>query len=122
VEDTRLIVWQRDWRAFDAPEKEADFLRELCSETGEANPRHPLHGKECRIVGWRMPPFQSLPETASRLPGWKDFILHLPAENRFAFVHLTWNKETDPRYPTCQFFGSTDAVNTFIRRKWGQEK
>jgi hypothetical protein len=56
-----MIVWQRDWRAFDAPEKEEDFLRELRKETGASNPAHPLHGKECRILGWRE-------------RGWKNFI------------------------------------------------
>jgi hypothetical protein len=117
-----MIAWQGDLRTFDAPEREEDFRRELRSETGDSNPQHPLHGKEYRIVGWRMSPIQSLPESASRLPGWKDFILHLSSGNRFAFVHLTWNKETNPHYPTCKFFGNLDAVNTFLRQQWGQEK
>src|SRR5690349_4962132 len=39
---TGEIVWPTGWRAFDAPEREAEFLRELERETGAANPEHPL--------------------------------------------------------------------------------
>jgi hypothetical protein len=95
-----MIVWRPDWQSFDAPDKEEDFLRELRLETGDSNPRHPLHGKDCRILGWR---------------GHKDFILHLPVENRYAFVHLTWNKETDPHWPSCQPFDNIDLLNRFLR-------
>ena len=97
-----MIIWQRNWRAFDAPEKEEDFLRELRKETGPANPAHPLHDKECHIIGW-----------AGR--GWGDFLLQIPADNRYAYIHLTWHEETDPRWPHCQFFDTVDAVNTFLR-------
>jgi hypothetical protein len=97
-----MIVWQQDWRAFDIPEKEAEFLRELREETGAANPEHPLHGKECRILGWRE-------------RGWKDFILHLPADDHYAYVHLTWHEETDPQRPYCEMFENVDAVNEFLR-------
>lgn len=96
-----MIIWTEDWRVFDASEKEDEFLQELRSETGESNPKHPLHNKECRILGWRE-------------RGWKHFILHLPAENRYAFIHLTWSRETDPRWPSCWLFDTVDAVNEFL--------
>jgi hypothetical protein len=113
----RMIVWQGNWRAFDAPARKGAFLRELAAETGESNPRHPLHGKNCCIVGWCVSPFQRLPESGSYLPGWKDFILHLPEEDRYAYVHLTWSKETDPQHPRCRLFGSIGAVNEFLGQR-----
>ena len=103
-----MIVWQRDWRAFDASAQEAEFLRELRAETGDANPKHPLHGKELRILGWRE-------------RGWKHFILHLTTEDHYAFIHLTWNKETDPHWPHCELFDDLEAVNKFLKQ-WGRSE
>ncbi|HEX8916537.1 MAG TPA: hypothetical protein VF796_29570 [Humisphaera sp.] len=94
------VRWKNGWRAFDAPEKEEDFLRELQSETGEENRRHPLHGKRCSIIGWD--------------GGRKDFILHLPSEGCYAYVHLTYSPETDPRFPWCRLFVDARALNAFL--------
>ena len=105
LSDSKMIVWQRDWRAFDAPEGEDYFLRELQLETGDMNRAHKLHAKKCRILGWRE-------------RGWKHFILHIPADDRYAFIHLTWSKETDPRWPNCELLDDVDAVNQFLR-EWG---
>src|SRR4051794_10460366 len=101
-----MITWHGDWRAFDAPEGEEYFLRELRTETGDDNPEHPLHGKAFRILGWRE-------------RGHKHLLLHVSPDDRYAFVHLTWNRETRPQWPSCQWFRDEAAVNAFVWR-WGR--
>jgi hypothetical protein len=103
---TLTIRWQSRWRAFDAVGREDEFVRKLASETGEMNPQHPLHGKACRIIGWLAPPG-------------KDFILSLVDESAYAYVHLTFSKETDPRWPRSKLFRNVDEVNRFLR-DWGE--
>jgi hypothetical protein len=94
-----MIRWQQGWHEFDIPDKEGYFLREFQWEIQE-NPNHPLHAKEARIVGWRR--------------GYDDFILYLPGEKRYAYVHLTWNRETHPTFPYCQALDDIDAINRFL--------
>lgn len=98
-----MLLWRGDWCSFDAPENAAKFEHELREELRD-NPQHQLHGKDFRIVGWRR-------------RGWKDFIVFLPREHKHAYVHLTWNRETDPRWPDSKVFENIEAVNTFID-KW----
>jgi len=62
-----------------------------------------LYGKDLLIFGW--------------IPGHDDFILFLPAEARYAYVHLTWNKETDPKFPYCELFDGIEDVNDFFAQK-----
>lgn len=65
-----------------------------------ANTKHPLYGKELCVVGWRR--------------RYDDFILHLPGEARYAYVHLTWNRETHPAFPHCESLSGVEAVNHFL--------
>jgi hypothetical protein len=94
-----MVRWQQGWQEFDLPDKEGYFLRELHWEIRE-NPNHPLHGKEARIVGWR--------------GGYDDFLLYLPGEARYAYVHLIWHRETHPTFPYYQALDDIDAVNHFL--------
>src|SRR5262245_42417949 len=104
-----MIRWQQGWYEFDLPDKEGYFLRELQWEIQE-NPNHPLHGKEARMIGWRR--------------GYDDFILYLPEEARYVYVHLTWNRETHPTFPYCRALDDIGAVNHFLEHgedEGGQE-
>src|SRR4051794_16915931 len=94
-----MIRWQQGWHEFDLPDKEGYFLRELQWEIQE-NPDHPLQGKVARIVGWRR--------------GDEEFILYLPVESRYAYVHLTWNRETHTTFPYCLPLQDIEAVNRFL--------
>ena len=96
---TTTILWQGKWREFDLADKESYFLGELRWEI-ETNIAHPLYGKELRIAGW--------------IKGYDDFIIHLPKDSRYAYVHLTWNRETTPAFPYCKFFDSIEEVNGFL--------
>lgn len=97
--DSDMVVWQHGWRAFDLPEKEEYFLRELAWEI-ETNSRHPLFGRQLRIAGW--------------IPGYDDFILSLPDEHRHVYVHLTWRQEDSPDCPYCEFLETVEEVNSFV--------
>ena len=97
-----MIQWQQDWQPFDAPEKASYFLLELNREIQE-NPEHLLYGKKAKIVGW--------------IPGNDDFLLHLPLENVYAYVHLTWHREDKSQWPHCQLLASIDAVTRFVGQR-----
>lgn len=101
-----MIDWQNGWQAFDDPSYEERFLQELRAETGDSNSEHPLHRKECCIVGWRG-------------HGWSDFLLYLPREAQYAYVHLTWHEETRPSWPFCELFNCVDAVNSWLQNPDG---
>lgn len=105
VEMKNNIEWRHDWKEFDLHHKEYYFLGELRWEI-EDNPAHPLHGKELRIVGW--------------IPGYDDFILYLPQAGRYAYVHLTWGKESEPKFPHGEFLSDESAVVAFVDR-WTDE-
>jgi len=98
----KQVEWPQDREEIDDPERENELLRELRRETGDPNPNHPLNGKNCRVIGWR------------RTTG-KDFVLHLPDEGRFAFVHLTWHRETNAGYPYCEILEDVETLNESLR-------
>jgi hypothetical protein len=100
-EPPAAIHWLGPWRQFDQLDKEHYFLNELRWEI-QANPSHRLYGKELWIAGW--------------IAGYDDFILYLPLEDCYAYVHLTWNKESNPAFPDCQWFDDVDEVNELIGR------
>jgi hypothetical protein len=100
-----MIDWREEWRAFDLPEKEGYFLRELRWEI-RTNESHVLYGKDLRIVGW--------------IPGYDDFLLQLLSEDRYVYVHLTWHRENQPDFPYCELLDSVEAVNEFLE-KWSEE-
>lgn len=100
-----MIVWGHGWKEYDFHHKEYYFLGELRWEVQD-NPAHPLHDKELRVVGW--------------IPRYDDFILRLPQEGRYAYVHLTWVKESEQSFPYCEFLADESAVNDFVER-WAGE-
>ncbi|HEX8916382.1 MAG TPA: hypothetical protein VF796_28785 [Humisphaera sp.] len=110
-----MIQWCNDWQPFDLPELEVELLAELERETGAANPTHPLHGKRCRVVGWRVNPLRARPTPSQGLKACKDLLLHVPQEGRYAFVHLTWTRETRPQWPNCWLFASVKDLNAFLQ-------
>lgn len=105
IEMMNTITWRHGWMEFDLRHKEDYFLGELRWEL-EGNPNHSLHGKELRISGW--------------IPGYDDFILYLPQTGCYAYVHLTWGKETEPKFPHCEFLADEGAVVAFMDR-WTDE-
>ena len=94
-----MVAWQNNWKAFDAPEGEEYFLSELAWEI-ETNKGHPLYGKEFRIVGW--------------IPYFDDFLLLLPKQREYVYVHFTWRQEDTPTFPYCKVLGCVDEANAFI--------
>ncbi|MCI5078476.1 hypothetical protein [Oricola sp.] len=46
--------------------------------------------------------------------GGQDDVLFAAHDGRFAAVHLTWQKETDPRWPRAGLFASLDAARDAI--------
>ena len=101
-----MIAWQNEWRKFDLTEKEDYFLRELRWEI-RTNESHVLYGKDLRIVGW--------------IPGYDDFLLHLPSEDLYADVHLTWHQEDHLDFPYCELLDGVGAVNEFLEQ-WGEQR
>jgi len=61
----------------------------------EIRPLHPLHGLSAKAVAARTDRDDVLFEVAG-------------GDAPLAVVHLTWRKETDPRWPSVKFFGSWD--------------
>lgn len=75
-----LSAWWTDVRATsDADELEAELARELA-------PGHALAGRTAVAVAVRE--FR------------KEVVFRLPDDGRWAWVHLTWTSETDPRWPS----------------------
>jgi len=70
------------WTALSAADAE-HFEVELAREVAEG---HPLFGEPVRAVAVR------------ELK--KEIIFWLPVERRWAWVHLTWTKETSPKWPS----------------------
>jgi hypothetical protein len=100
------IAWQGRWGAFNLAHKESYFLGELRWEI-ETNIEHPLHGKEAKIAGW--------------IEGYDDFILYLPQDHRYAYVHLTWHRETRAAFPHCEFLSDVNSVNGFLAQ-WQEDE
>jgi hypothetical protein len=92
------FVWPGHWRPLPLPDQWTGRVESLEAELrAEACPGHPLHGAGCRLVGWNS---ASLHEFlfATDAPG-------LP----LAFVHLTWQQETDPRWPRTTGYAVWEA-------------
>ncbi len=82
--------WEGDWSSVTA--SEASWAeKELASELA---PGHILAGQQFTALGrrWR-----------------RDDFLFQMSDGRFARVHLTRRVETDPRWPTVDFFDSFEA-------------
>lgn len=73
---------------------EKELSREL-----SRNPKHILAGR----------PFSAVAAN----DGSDDILIHLDGDE-FALVHLTWNLETNPQWPTCEILRGIPAVNRLI--------
>ena len=88
---TEAYDWDGDWSAIvsisERESLEKELQRELCST-------HILYGIEAAAIGrrWR-----------------RDDVLFLLPDGRFAQVHLTRRRETNPRWPDTQIYASFEA-------------
>ena len=100
--DSGRILWQNGWTPID--EKHRLYLdAELRFELA-ANPNHLLKGRSFILTGW--------------IPGYDDVFLELNDKREFAWVHLSWNRESRPAWPHCELFSSIEDANHFLG-KWG---
>ncbi|MDO5640879.1 MAG: hypothetical protein Q4G26_00625 [Paracoccus sp. (in: a-proteobacteria)] len=83
--------WGKDWTPItdrdDAARMEQELRREL-------SPGHVLHGVTATAIGRRQ--------------GRADRLFLLP-DGRVAQVHLTWQAESDPRWPSTEIYPGLDA-------------
>lgn len=99
------------WAFSDLPESwiepsafECDHLvRELARETPFS---HVLRGQRVEIRAVR-----------KQL---KDMLCWLPAEDRWAWVHLTWRVESDPRWPSVEFADTWKELVLLLKDADGQ--
>jgi len=73
-----------EWQEVHGTDDAADLEREL---DRELSPGHVLAGVKARAIA-----------TRTHL---KDVIFWLPEESKWAWIHLTYNVETDPRWPSA---------------------
>ncbi|WP_146072218.1 hypothetical protein [Bryocella elongata] len=86
------------WRSLEEDRPRADLLSaQLLSDI---SPSHPLCGAELRAVGARTDRDDVLFEITG-------------GDAPLAVVHMTWRKESDPRWPTTKFYQSWE--------QWSQE-
>ena len=76
----------------------AEFETELRRET---SPGHSLHETEAMAVAVR------------RLR--KEVVFWLPRQARWAWVHLTWEEESDPRWPSVELAADGQGIVTLLR-------
>lgn len=76
------------WHPCDDTRLEAELRRELCA-------KHVLFGIEAKII--------------ARRQDCDDFLFALPG-GRFADVHLTWSKESDPTWPGTFIYDSAEQM------------
>jgi hypothetical protein len=88
-----MITILEPWHRCDDPRFEEELRREICSS-------HVLHGVAATII--------------ARRQDRDDFLFELP-DGRFAIVHLTWARESDPRWPATEVFDSIDELCTIIQ-------
>jgi hypothetical protein len=87
TEDFQKINWLAPWH-FSEPGLEKELAREVCSE-------HPLYQIEAIAVGKRQDN--------------DDVLFFLPHyQSPLAVIHLTWNVESNPKFPHVRYFNSID--------------
>ena len=90
--DTSQIQWRKPWAATSpeqAAQAEAEFLRELCDG-------HVLFGRTVAAIGFRQ--------------DCDDVLFYLgDSTPSFAVAHLTFQRETQPRWPETALFDSLSA-------------
>ncbi len=91
--------WLGRWRPLAVPDR-SQFEEELYRELA---PGHPLQGLQVTTLG--------------RKYGYDDFLFLVYSDPpQLAFVHLTWQKETTPKWPYVELFGSAEEwVEGYMR-------
>lgn len=84
------MTWPQGWFGLDDPEDQTAFAEELAREVCVG---HKLHGLKTRAI--------------ARCCANDDFIFEVEG-GRWAFVHLTWAKETRPEWPDAAIFASLE--------------
>jgi hypothetical protein len=86
------IAWPECWNTrLDVTERarlEEELRAEACS-------KHPLHGVRVTALATGEDP---------------DDVIFRLQDGRYAIVHLTWNPETDPKWPWAQIFSSLEDL------------
>lgn len=87
IEDPSELEWPEDWEPLhynDIPKFTRELGRELCAD-------HLLYNVNACALGRRIDK--------------DDFLFQIDSLNgRFAIVHLTWQKETDPNWPSTRIY------------------
>jgi hypothetical protein len=96
-----MFALSHGWKPFSEDKIRLYLERELAWELAE-NPRHILARRQFVAVAW--------------LGGYDDLVLRLDGRDEFAWVHLSWNRETQPKWPHCELLGGVEAVNRFMAR------
>jgi hypothetical protein len=81
------------WHACDDQWFEEELRREVCE-------RHVLFGINAKII--------------ARRQDCDNFLFALP-DGRFADVHLTWSKESDPTWPDTRIYDSAEQMRATIQ-------
>jgi hypothetical protein len=92
MNENQVLEWQEPWYAIASDEQRAlltaELLRELCHG-------HVLWGKHLDIIARRIDR--------------DDFLVRISDETpHYAQVHLTWARETNPRWPRTREFQSLE--------------
>jgi hypothetical protein len=99
-----VIRWSSGWRPLEDPMLRCSFERELAREL-EGNPDHVLASRRVEVIGG--------------LGGCDDFIVRLDGADSYAWVHLSWNRENWPGWPTCALIGGPQDLDDFLA-SWAQ--
>jgi hypothetical protein len=100
-----MFMWLNGWKPFVEETQRQDLERELARELA-GNTRHALSGCRAVAVAW--------------CGRGDDIILRLDSSEDFAYIHLTWNPESQPDWPYCECLSGVEMVNRFIA-DWQQE-
>ena len=97
------VEWPELWKPVDEAERRS-LETELRNELVEG---HPLHDRDLRIVARRCDQ--------------DDVLCSISESGVVAVVHLTWNRETDSRWPCVHIFNDFDAwLKTWTKTEDGK--
>ena len=89
-----MFAFLEPWHPCDDPRFETELRREVCE-------KHVLFGVDAKIVARR----QDL----------DDFLFALP-DGRYANVHLTWSRDSDPIWPNTEIYDSIEQMQSEVQR------
>jgi len=89
-----MFRFSEPWHPCDDTRFETELRRELCE-------KHVLFGIDAKII--------------ARRQDMDDFLFELP-DGRFANVHLTWARESDPVYPGTEIYDSVEHMQSEVQQ------